>query len=58
MDMVYRGTAVAQGVGRAVVTVTGMDTEVGAIAELLEATREQPTPLQREIAGVAVDWSR
>ncbi|HUO39975.1 MAG TPA: cation-translocating P-type ATPase [Mycobacterium sp.] len=52
-DMVYRGTAVAQGVGRAVITATGMDTEVGAIAELLEATRDAPTPLQREIAGVS-----
>jgi P-type Ca2+ transporter type 2C len=52
-DMVYRGTAVAQGVGRAVITATGMDTEVGAIAELLEATRDEPTPLQREIAGVS-----
>ena len=52
-DMVYRGTAVAQGVGRAVITATGMATEVGAIAELLEATREEPSPLEREIAWVS-----
>ncbi len=50
--MVYRGTAVTQGVGRAVVTATGMDTEMGAIAELLEATDAEPSPLQRELAQV------
>ena len=49
-NMVYRGTAVAQGVGRAVVTATGMGTEMGAIAEMLEATEEEPSPLQKEIA--------
>jgi magnesium-transporting ATPase (P-type) len=50
--MVFKGTAVAQGTGRAVVTATGMDTEMGAIAEMLEATHEDPTPLQREIARI------
>ncbi|GAA4288181.1 cation-translocating P-type ATPase [Georgenia daeguensis] len=52
-NMVFKGTAVAQGVGRAVVTSTGMDTEVGSIAEMLDATQEDPSPLQREIAGVS-----
>lgn len=52
-NMVFRGTAVAQGVGRAVVTATGMDTEMGSIAEMLEATEEEPTTLQTEIAGVS-----
>lgn len=51
-DMVYRGTAVTRGVGRAVVTATGMDTEMGAIADLLEQTRQSPSPLQKEVAGV------
>ena len=50
--MVFKGTAVAQGTGRAVVTATGMDTEMGAIAEMLEATQEDPTPLQREIGRI------
>ena len=60
LDMVFNGTAVAQGSGRAVVTATGMNTQVGQIAGLLSATREDPTPLQREIAhlgrvlGIAV----
>jgi magnesium-transporting ATPase (P-type) len=52
-NMVYKGTAVAQGVGRAVVTATGMATEVGAIAGMLESTRTEPSPLQKEIAAVS-----
>jgi P-type Ca2+ transporter type 2C len=49
LDMVFKGTAVAQGTGRAVVTATGMDTEVGSIASMLEATEEEATPLQKEV---------
>ena len=52
LDMVYKGTAVAQGTGCAVVTATGMDTELGRVAHLLEDTREESTPLQKEIARV------
>ncbi|HEX5967805.1 MAG TPA: HAD-IC family P-type ATPase, partial [Intrasporangium sp.] len=52
-NMVYRGTAVVQGVGRAVVTSTGMDTEMGKIADLLDRTEQEPSPLQREIAAVS-----
>jgi P-type Ca2+ transporter type 2C len=50
LNMVFKGTAVAQGSGRAVVTATGMATEVGGIAHLLNATMAQPTPLQQEVA--------
>lgn len=52
-NMVYKGTAVARGVGRAVVTATGMDTEVGRIATLLEETEDTPSPLQLEIAKIS-----
>ncbi|MGA9525770.1 MAG: HAD-IC family P-type ATPase, partial [Myxococcaceae bacterium] len=52
LDMVFNGTAVAQGVGRAVVTATSMATEMGHIAGLLHATKEEPTPLQREVEHV------
>ncbi len=51
-DTVFRGTAVTRGTGRAVVTATGMDTETGRIAELLESTVRGATPLEREIAFV------
>ncbi len=50
---VFSGTAVAAGRGRAVVTSTGMRTQVGRIAELLEATETEDTPLQREISRVS-----
>jgi magnesium-transporting ATPase (P-type) len=51
-DMVFKGTAVAQGTGKAVVTATGMRTEMGSIAEMLEATEEDPTPLQKEVKQI------
>ena len=52
LDMVFKGTAVVQGAGRAVVTATGMDTQMGSVAALLEATVEEPTPLEKEIARI------
>jgi potassium/sodium efflux P-type ATPase len=53
LNMVYKATAVVQGVGRAVVTATAMNTEVGGIAGMLERTKAESTPLQREMAGVS-----
>jgi P-type Ca2+ transporter type 2C len=50
--MVFKGTAVAQGTGRAIVTATGMATEMGAIAGMLEETQEEPTPLQIEVGRI------
>ena len=52
LDMVFKGTAVAQGTGHAIVTATGMQTEMGGIAEMLEATVETPTPLSVEVARI------
>ncbi|MGZ7023602.1 MAG: cation-translocating P-type ATPase, partial [Ilumatobacteraceae bacterium] len=60
VNMVFNGTAVTRGRGRAVVTATGMNTEMGTIARLLGRTRAHRTPLQREVdlvgrmLGVAV----
>ena len=51
-DMVFKGTSIAQGTGRAVVTATGMRTEMGAIAGMLDATAEAPTPLGIEVARI------
>jgi len=45
-NMVYMGSTVAYGRGRAVVTATGMDTEMGRIAEALEQAEAGLTPLQ------------
>jgi magnesium-transporting ATPase (P-type) len=52
LDMVFGGTAVTRGRGRAVVTATGMASEMGSIARLLGRTEEQRTPLQREVARI------
>lgn len=52
-NMVFRGTSVAQGSARAVVTATGTRTEMGRIATLLDLVEDAPTPLQREIATVS-----
>lgn len=48
-NMIFSGTAVTYGHGRAVVTATGMQTEMGRIAGLLKETRQEATPLQREL---------
>ncbi|MBN1546485.1 MAG: cation-translocating P-type ATPase [Syntrophaceae bacterium] len=52
LNMVFKGTAVVQGSGRAMITATGMGTQMGAIAEMLEATQEEPTPLQKEVGRI------
>jgi Ca2+-transporting ATPase len=52
-NMVFLGTAVASGTGRAVAVATGMQTEVGHIAALLEERESrEPTPLQRQLDRV------
>ncbi|WP_291378742.1 cation-transporting P-type ATPase [Demequina sp.] len=51
--MVFAGTAVTRGTGRAIVTSTGMDTETGRIARMLGETEADPTPLQREISHLS-----
>jgi Ca2+-transporting ATPase len=52
-DMVFLGTAVATGTGSALVTATGMDTELGRIADLLGTAEEPPTPLQVRLDAIA-----
>ncbi len=49
-NMVYMGTVVAGGKARAVVVGTGMRTELGQIAGMLQAYEREPTPLQRKLA--------
>jgi Ca2+-transporting ATPase len=51
-NMIYSGTSVAYGHGRAVVVATGMHTEMGRIAGLLSQVQSAPTPLQQDLDRV------
>lgn len=52
-NMVFLGTSISVGSGRALVVNTGMETELGHIAKLLETAESGATPLQRRLDRVA-----
>ncbi|HNP52862.1 MAG TPA: HAD-IC family P-type ATPase, partial [Nitrosomonas nitrosa] len=58
-NMVFLGTSVTNGSGRAIVVNTGMETQLGRIAKLLETAESGETPLQRKLdkAGHFLLWA-
>lgn len=52
-NMVYMGSTVVYGRGAAVITATGMDTEMGKIADALTKATEGLTPLQKKLAQLS-----
>ena len=55
----FMGTLVTYGRGRGVVVATGMRTQIGMIAEMLQAVQQEPTPLQRRLdqLGRTLGWA-
>ena len=51
-NMIFSGCSITYGTATAVVTATGMDTEMGKIAGLLEGEKDTQTPLQRKLANL------
>ncbi len=52
--MVFMNTSVTRGRGELIVTGTGMDTEIGSIADLLNKTEADKTPLQKQLDRLTV----
>jgi fructose-specific phosphotransferase system IIA component len=52
-NLVFAGTSVASGMGKAVVIATGMSTEIGKIAYLTQIVKMDLSPLQKEVNGLS-----
>jgi len=52
-NMVYMGSTVVYGRGKAVICATGMDTEMGKIADALTQAKNEITPLQQKLNGLS-----
>jgi Ca2+-transporting ATPase len=51
-NLIFAGTSVASGTGRAVVFATGMLTQFGKIARLTQSVEEEPSPYQKELRQI------
>ena len=57
-NMVYMGTSIVKGNGKAIVVATGAQTEMGRIAGMLSSTKHEKTPLQKDLDCLAkvITW--
>ena len=57
-NMVFMGTSIVKGNGKAIVVATGMQTEMGRIAGMLDNTKQDKTPLQKDLDRLAkfISW--
>jgi Ca2+-transporting ATPase len=58
-NMVFMGTLISYGRGQVMITATGMDTELGKIADLIQDVEQEHTPLQRRLdqLGKSLAWA-
>ncbi|MFC1721597.1 cation-translocating P-type ATPase [Patescibacteria group bacterium] len=54
VNMAYMNSNVTRGRGEMIVTAIGMDTEVGHIADMLQKTKEEKSPLQKQVDGLTI----
>jgi len=52
-NMVYMGTTVEAGIGKAIVAETGLRSQIGKVAEMVKETKEEKTPLQKKLANLS-----
>ncbi|HJO02142.1 MAG: calcium-transporting P-type ATPase, PMR1-type [Candidatus Woesearchaeota archaeon] len=50
INMIFSGTIITNGKGKAIVTSTGMQSQIGKIAKMIDEADEEPTPLQKKLA--------
>lgn len=53
INMAFAGTSVARGKGTGLVVATGLQSEIGKIADLMQKGKQPPTPLQRRLTEVS-----
>ncbi len=52
VNMVFKGTAIVKGNAKVIITGTGLQTELGKIAELVETAEQSITPLEKKLQGL------
>lgn len=57
-NMLYSGSTIAYGRGKAVVVAIGMDTEMGKIASALSQQEDEKTPLQKKMSELSVTLTK